>query len=344
MKIYLSALTTLFAIHSITIYAEDCCMPEYRPGEPLCDDACAIYSQYAGVELNCGWNVIAWGEFLYWRPIPNTVIQTITFEGTPPGSLQLEIPNNYAYRPAFRVGLGWIAPCFDNWIFNIDYTWIHQHFKKTDSRQDPITLASTVGFFPIPQYSSIETKTNFNYDIVGLNVQRPNYLGQRVVLSPFLGLKWLKRSNKLAQDLLIAGTDLVDHQHVTISYTSIGLGAGFDGNWLLCWNLRLIGKADVAILYAYKRSLNQLNTSDVQTGVVPYPLRVKQHDRHLDIYGKGGMGIGWGSYFCCQSFYVDLSATFDYMVDVVKMGTSSGMWSNGTTQFVGLTLRGQLDF
>jgi len=325
--------------------AEDCCMPEYMPKEPLCDSqACAIYSQYAGVDLNCGWNVFTWGEFLYWRPVPNTTIQTITFEGNPLGSLQVELANKYGYRPGFRVGIGMIAPCFDNWNFNIDYTWYHQHFKKTDSREAPITLTSTLGFFPIPRYSSIETKSDFNYDIVGLNAQRPNYLGQRVILSPFFGLKWLKRNNKLAQNLLIAGTNLVDRQHAQLSYTSIGIAAGFDGYWLLCWNLKLIGKADVGILYAYQRKFSQLSTSPINDNVVPLPLRVKQHDRHLDIYGKGGMGIGWSSYLCCERYHVDLSATFDYTGDVVKMGTSSGMFGNGTVEFIGLTLRGQMNF
>lgn len=347
MKTYITAgLAALIVNLPTLVHAEDCCIPAYTPGEMLCDDeVCGIYSQYAGTQLDCGWNVFAWGEFLYWRPTPATAIQSITFEGDPPGTLQVQLSDKYGYRPAFRVGIGMIAPCFDNWAFNVDYTWYHHGFKVTNSRELPVTLASTIGFFPIPLYSSIETRTDFNYDIVGLSVQRPNYLGQRVIISPFLGLKWLKRNNKLAQNLQIAGTDLIDNQHAQLGYSSIGLAAGFDGSLLLCWNLKLIGKADVAILYAYHRKFNQLSTASIETPpVVPYPLRVKQNERHLDLLGKGGLGLGWGSYFCCQRYHVDFSATFDYLADIVKLAYSSGMFGNGSMQFIGLTVHGQLDF
>jgi len=43
-------------------------MPSYLPKEILCDDqACAVYTSYAGVDLNGGWDVFAWEEFLYWQ-------------------------------------------------------------------------------------------------------------------------------------------------------------------------------------------------------------------------------------------------------------------------------------
>lgn len=337
---------SLIALFPTVMQAEDCCMPSYQPATPLCDDeACAVYSTYAGTQLNCGWNVYGWGEFLYWRPISSTCINAITFEGDPLGSTQVELKNSYGYRPAFRVGIGMVAHDFDDWIFNADYTWFHHSYKTTHSVTAPVTLASTIGIaFTSPLYSSIITKSDFNFDIVSVNIQRPNYLGQNVILSPFLGLKWMKRNLKLAQDLLIAGTNLVDNQHGTWSYSSLGVGAGFDGNWLLCWRLRLIGKADVALFYPYERKFYELDTPAVPFPGSPFPLEQREHFKHLSIYGKGGLGIGWGAYLCCNRYHVDLSTTFDFVSDVSKLSFATGLFLNATTMFMGLTVHGQFDF
>lgn len=339
-KFTASLLTGLLAVSPIAVLAEDCCMPEYVPGEPLCEP-CAGYSQYAGVQLDCGWDVFAWGEFLYWRPFNATVFVA---EVIPPNTFtqpQIEFGHKYGWRPGFSVGLGMIAPCFDDWIFNVNYTRYHQSFSKTFSEALPNNLKSTF-VFQGTTFGSIKDKFQFHYDIATGNIQRPNYLGQRVILSPFLGLKWLKRNHVYSQDLFERNGALSRAQ-ATLKYTSLGIDAGFDGSWLLCWNLSLIGKADVAILYPYERSFRQINTPAVVTAASPVTV-THHHIRHLDMFARGGVGIGWGSYFCCNRYHLNLAATYEWMADVVKMSIYDGMFYNGSTTLMGLTIRGQFDF
>jgi len=340
-QIPVSLLTSLIAIVSSAMHAEDCCMPSYMPDEPLCEDqTCTIYSQYAGIQLDCGWNVYGWGEFLYWAVTRIPVIEATTFEGTPPGSTQLELSQKLGFRPGFRVGIGMVAHNFDDWMFNLDYTRFHQTYKQTFSRNLPITLASTL--IPIdtaPIYSSIRNKSHFGYDLIGANIQRPNYLGQRVILSPFLGLKWMSKKLVLDQDLIQSGTGLVDVAHAPYKCQAIGVAAGFDGAWLLCWGLRMIGKADVSLLYLYQRRLSQVITF-ANGAISTEGGKLKT----LGILGKGGMGLGWGQYLCCNRYHVDLAATFDFMADVPKLGFNIGMYESTSVMFYGLTVRGQFDF
>lgn len=342
----IAVFTTLIAV----IHAEDCCMPEYLPGKPLCDDtACGIYSQYAGILLDCGWNVFTWGEFLYWRPIRSVAwavlkVQETSDFGVPAlGTIQKELALKFGYRPAFRVGIGMALPCFDNWQLIADYTWYHHNFTKTFTTSEPSFLASTtVASTPLvlPIYSAIKNTTTFDYDIVGINVQRPNYLGQRVILSPFFGIKWMHRVGKIKQEAFRVNT--VDTARAFIHYDSFGLSGGFDGSWLLCWNLRLIGKADVGLLYAYHSKFSQR----VAFNLLGSDQVVKQGqlDEHFDILAKGGMGLGWGTYFCCNRYHADLALTYDFMGDIQKMTLNTGMIENGSAMLVGLTLRGQFDF
>lgn len=338
MKRKLSLL--LLAAFPALVSAEDCCMPEYLPAEPLCD-GCAGYSQYAGIQLECGWDVFAYGEFLYWRPFPNTVWVAVEIPPDPFTQTQKSLSFTHSFRPGFRVGLGMRAHGFDDWIFNIDYFRYHQSFHKTMTAAAPNFLASDV-YFLGSFGTSIRNGYDFEYDIVGLNMARPNYLGQRVILSPFFGLKWLNRDVTFSQDLTDFGGG-INRGKVNMKYTSIGLAAGFDGSWLLCWGLSLIGTADVAALYAYDRSLHDSVIPAIVTENTPIVV-TKNHIRHLDIYAKGGFGLSWGSYLCCRRYHAGVSATFDYMVDVVKMDDLCGGFGNGETALMGLSIRGQFDF
>lgn len=325
---------------SIAVHAEDCCMPEYMPGEVLCD-GCVGYSQYAGVELDCGWDVFAWGEFLYWRPYTARAYVVDQIPANTFTQPQIQIGHKYGFRPGFSVGLGMVAHCFDDWIFNVDYTRYHQNFSKTFTAPPTTTLRSILILSGVV-CTSIKDKTDFHYDIVGFNVQRPNYLGQRVILSPFLGLKWLKRDIFYRQDLLDTNGGLSTATNA-LKYTSIGIDAGFDGGWLLCWGLRLIGKADVALLYPYERSLHQVTRPAVVTTGSPV-VNAKHHIRHLDIYARGGLGFGWGRYFCCNRYHFDIAATYDWMADIIKQDLYNGMVYDGSTVLMGLAIRAQFDF
>jgi hypothetical protein len=339
------SLALLSAIPAL-IHAEDCCMPDYTPGEPLCNP-CAGYSQYAGTELDCGWDISATGEFLYWRPFGSVSwVATVVPQNPLTESYSL-LAFKWGYKPGFRVGLGIVAHRFDDWIFNIDYLRYHQAFSKTMSVSLPnslfsnqLSLLGAAGGFA----SSIKNKAHYHYDVAGVNIQRPNYLGQRVIFSPFLGLKWLKRNVLFGQDLLDQAGGLSIGQ-ATVKYTSIGISAGFQGSWLLCWGLSLIGNADVAILYPYKRSVFQIFTPAV---VIPLqnPIQITEnHIRHLDIFAKGGVGINWGSYFCCNRYHVNLAATFDFMGDIIKMDSLTGsIFGNASIVLMGLSIRGQFEF
>lgn len=345
--------TGLLAIVPSMMHAEDCCLPAYLPGEPLCEDmACAVYTRYAGVELDCGCNVFAWGEFLYWRPVQENVWTNIRAEnaafGAPAlGSIQRELAPVWDYRPAFSVGIGMHLPCFDNWVLGADYTWYHHDFKKSYSATAPAFLAATTvasTLLVAPLYSSMMNRIELCYDIVGVRIQRPNYLGQRVILSPFLGMKWLHRSQNWKIEGLNSITTLTDRAQATVAYDSIGIAAGMDGSYLMCWNMRLIGKADVGLLYAYKRKFTQRSIFTPPGRPTALIVNLKQSDKHLDILAKGGLGIGWGDYFCCNRYHVDLSATFDFMADIPKLTFNTGLFEGSETLFIGLSIRGVFDF
>lgn len=334
---------SLIAIAPVTLQAEtDCCIPDYQPSMPLCD-ACAIYPAFGGIELDCGWNVFAFGEYLYWAPLRTSCMIVASTVSGPTGTVRTELREKWGFRSGFRVGVGINLPCFDHWVGMIDYTRYHHSFTTNYSAGPGATLATLRGGFPNTSsiYRFIGTKSAFHIDTVSLGVQRPLYVGQRVIFSPGFGLCWLTRNMKLAQNLIIAANGLTNRQHGHIGYQAIGPEARIDGSWLLCWGLRMIGNVDVALLYGYHTKVNQV----VIPAVGPVA-KTKFTEKLLLPFARGGMGFGWGDYFFCNRYHFDIAATFDVFLDASKISPPpiSLIVGIGSTFLYGLSVRGQFDF
>lgn len=345
-------LTGLIAIVPFKTHAEDCCLPDYLPGEVICDP-CFIYGAYAGPQLDCGWNVNAWAEFLYWNVTRTTAVVSIS-SPVGPNNVQEQFRQKFDYRPGFRIGFGKTLGCFDDWTMSINYLWYHHSFTDINRARAPNTIGTTRPYAPqtaigvfgtgglftgVTIYSSVKNKTSIHYDIVSLNLQRPNYFGQTVIFTPFLGVKWLRRNVNFAQDLRRVDNNLVDRQHTRWRYSGIGIGAGADGSWLWCWGFRLIGKADVALMYPYQRKLEENMVSTAGPAI-----NLKMTRPFIFLWGLGGMGLGWGGYLCCNRYYMDISATYDVVADVQKLLLHAGMFQEGAVVLYGLSVRAQFDF
>lgn len=238
----------------------------------------------------------AWGEFLYWRPI------------------QTELPAKCGYRPAFRVGIGMELPRSEHWTLSADYTWYHHKFTKIFIDR------------------GLKTESTFDYDIVGINVQRLIDLSPRTTLSPFLALKWMHRVNKIRQEA-------IDMSRAFIHWDSIGLATGLDGSCLLAFGLRLIGNVDVGLMYAYHSKFSQIETFNLDQ-----TFNLRHFDKHFDLLARGGLGFGWGNYFNSNRYHLDLRLTYDLMADIPKLAYSTGILEKGSSLFMGWTIRGQFDF
>jgi len=339
-----SLFASLLAIAPAALQAEtDCCIPDYQPSTPLCDDACAIYPAFAGVELDCGWDVFAFGEYLYWAPLRFTSLIVASTVSGPTGTVRTELREKWGFRSGFRVGVGMMLPCFDHWVGTIDYTRYHHSFTTNYSAAPGATLATLRGGIPNTSsiYRFIGTKSGFHVDTVSMVVQRPLYVGQRVVFSPGFGLCWLTRDMKIAQNLTIAANGRIDRQRAHMDYQAIGPEARIEGSWLWCWGLRMIGTVDVAILYAYHTKVFQ-----VVTPAVGPIATTKFSEKHILPFARSSTGFGWGDYFCCNRYHFDIAATFDLFFEASKVSppSMSLMIGGGSTFLYGLTVRGQFDF
>ncbi|MBS0629101.1 MAG: hypothetical protein JSS30_02610 [Verrucomicrobia bacterium] len=347
-------LVSLLAITPTIIHADecclpnccpptDCCMPDYRPGEPLCD-GCALYPAFAGVQLDCAWDLFAYGDFLYWTPIRTSTLVVVTNDNNPPTNpTRREFPQNFGYRPGFRVGVGTVMHCFDDLTLSVDYTRFNHDFRKTFSATAPVTLAADIGALTTSQYRSITTKTGFGLDVVNVLMARPNYIGQNVILRPTFGLQWYKYDSKFSQNCVRAVGGVVDTQFSNYSFSGIGPTGAMNGDWLICWGLRVIGKAQLGVLFAYTNDLDQVVT--IPTNNISNQ-RLKASMNHVFFNGTAAIGLGWGSYFCCNRYHADLSIMYNTLGHVTLLANPqiAGFTRGNTVSFHGLAVSAQLDF
>lgn len=351
LAVCMTVATALFADTGLLDKESDairCCgfTPAYHPGDPLCSECneSKIYPAYAGVHLSeCAWDVYAFGEFLYWQPHNQNTVVAIENVANPPVNTRNEYDNNFGYRPAFRVGAGVVLADYANWILNADYTWYHHNFSKTVSATLPNTLTNGMGGGTAAStYNSIQTKNHFSWDFVNVNVQTNFYIGRRVTVNPYFGLKWLGRKATVSQTLARSTGTGTDYQTATGKREGIGPDVGANMNWLLDWGFSILGKVDLSVLYDYEAKFDQ------SASIFPAPTitKFRGNTNTIDVFAKGGLGIGWGSYFSCDRFHFNLAASYDIVYDVTPLynGNDVGLLLGQNWWLEGLTISGQFDF
>ncbi len=347
----LTVTAALFADSEVFVKENDairCChfVPALNPGEPLCPECnhAVILPAFAGVKLNeCAFDVYGFGGFLYWQPHYQNTITVFEITPTTPINKIDEEDNVFGYRPAFTVGVGMVLSSFAHWIMNADYTWFHHGFSNHATASLGNFLNTGLGGSNASgNYSSILTKTHFGWDLINLNVQSDFYIGRNMTVNPFFGLKWFSRKTSVSQSLqrITIGTD---YQRASQNHSGIGPEIGANIDWLWAWGFSMIGKIDLSILYEYTAKTTQYANLFGAPNTI---LTFEKSPKTIDLFAKGGLGIGWGQYLYCNRFHVNLAATYDINAIITPLTNSSdsGLLLGEDWWLEGLTLTGQFDF
>lgn len=373
------------------------CKPECpKPCDPCCPPVCfergfstdpcctpAAYSEWAAIDLRCGWDVFMTANFIYWEAIQGGMDLASPAQGTiTAGVLTVPAPSavghkilkqGFEYKPGFQLGLGWTGG-MDNWVFYAEYTWLHGSTHTSEVAAAP--GVATVGGRSLPQSglwapsswfgiffndltTSISSNWKYKIDLVDVQVSRPFYSGTQFIVEPFFGLRgaWIRQhlgleATNLATELGGPVPSPTREGDYSSRSSAVGPRVGVNGNWHLGYGIRFIGNTAASLLFTAYDVRQNLDSPDT-TGAFAFPQSAKIKDLNLlrpnlDL----SLGLGWGSYFGCRRFHVDLAATYDfsvfweqnmmrYLADITFSGTD-GAPSNLYLQ--GLTIETRFDF
>lgn len=328
-------------------FAEDCC--PVIPGEPLeGSQVCPGYFYPAMYELSSCVEFSVSADFLYWAA--NKQLNAIAFEETVAAdSINTGVIIHRAgYRPGFSVGIGIGIPGWDHFVFNAqylryDHTTTTTHTAGTGKFLTPLTGVVPGAPNPPTIATRVHSKWHFCLNEAELTVERPFYLGTRLVLSPAFGLKafWFNERQSIDFDLL--NGDLGTQNNHFKSW-ALGPYLFLDAKALLFCNAYLVAKFGFLAPY-------QKHTKISSQAVFP-ALGQNQQDFELgpkkpyvfEPYLESGIGLGWGSYFWCNKFHADIVITYDYNAALFLAYATFGGTFPKDHYWHGLTLKGQFDF
>ena len=360
-----------------------CCEPcDFVP--PCPPDTCA-YNAPVEIDIKCGCDFFLTGSFVYFQAkeenleyINTFLITYLNESGSGSSGNDIEINSGkmcFDYEPAFRVGLGMTFGC-DDWAFYAEYFRYHADvgtgsFFQVNSNNSDTELEASFLWVPnnnggsdivTPEVNTevtANTKWRLEMDLVDFNLSRRYFVGRCLTFQPHFGLRagWIDQ--KYTATYVSVGADgprtvTFDVESSTESW-AIGARAGINTDWKFCGCFFLFGNSAFSILYTdydkitFERThlREQEGTEDLH-GTFTIPKRELCYLRpQLDI----GLGLGWADYFCCNDWYFDLRAGYEFhtfwnqnMFPKTYKSAFDPLATGGDLYLRGLVITARLDF
>lgn len=346
-----------------------CCEPcDFCP--PAVPDTPA-YNAPMFYDIKCTWDMFASVSFVYAQAKEENLHYMETTKYVTTGSNEVYTGSfstlSFDYEPAFKVGLGFTMGC-DNWDFYTEYFRYHADVGSgsfSDTVPDSGFLYTCCYLSPFTEdvdnkFTSVSgsTKWRLEMDMIDFNLRRRYYVGKCLLFQTAVGIRagWIDQkqtTNYYFEDVI---TPTVVNTNVTNSYDSwaVGAKAAVDTEWLFCGAFRFFGNAGVAILYTdYNSIKSSADSSSTNNGGTP-TTKTYSSSRSLCYLRPDAsiaLGLGWGDYWCCNDWYFDLSAAYEFhtywnqnVLPQLKVCSQDPSAFNGDLYLHGLVITARLDF
>ena len=374
-------LACMALISNAPLFAKDCVpKPAWLSGEPLGAKTTGSYNLPATIDVqrDCGVDFFADLSFTYWLAQEDGLFLAyvdVANSMTTPGG-NVDTPNTHivsqssGFKPGFKVGLGLVVD--HESVLKGEYTW----YRSKNTFNAP-TLSETVPFtyipngdgttvwWPSPWFnqngiigSAFSSTWNLALDLADVTASYPFYLGKRIIINPFVGLRgaWIRQSLIIALtestiDILSPLTPQPIHSRTYSHSWAVGPRIGGNSTYLLPAGFQLEGSIAASLLYTRYTSVKH-SESAANINLLPLHQSLKNYGC-LRPAAELGVGLGWGSYISSGDYHIEFSADYDFAVywsqnmlraimDEFCFGSTNG--SPGDLYMQGLTVTGRFDF
>lgn len=343
---------------------DSCCCPSVIVSEPL-DPCCigAVYPYPANYAPRCGWDIYAKGEFLY-------LTSAINSHQNPAGNVDFDnsktrwfFPKE-PYRPGFRVAIG---ADLESVVFDLTYFRYHSdtttHFNARPNGGVVLSVASPSLFAPIngqPKafFQRVKTSLQIDLDYLIASLQRPVYMGKRIIMNLDYGIMGLWAGQKWRFDCTgfatppPAGVTTNGVYKTNHRSWAVGPCLGFTAIALFPWHLQVIAALDLSVQYAEIYKVRTSAAFPTYPGALgQYQIKKRGTIAHTQFFHDGELGIGWGDYLGCDDrYYVNFSVAYHWISQHIEdnglFGTATGWDDVNLSNFGahGIAIGGRVDF
>lgn len=317
-----------------------CCpAPKCCPAVEKIKLTCA-YNAPARIEVRGCWDLYASASFTYWQALQDNMEYAIV-DGRTSTAYNGTIQNlGFDFEPGFKVALGMNFD-HDNWDTRVEYTWFRGRTSSSVSAEAPESISSlwTEG---VENIVSASQSWKLHMDLLDWELGRGYYVGKKLTFRPFFALRgaWIRQN--IDADYSVAE---LDHPLVSLDKKSrswaVGPRAGLYTDWLFCDGFRLFGNGAGDILFTRYTTLRDKGVSE-DTSTTINQTNLNTVRTHLDLE----LGLGWGTYFDCNNWHIDLSAGYNFQVffnqNVFRQ--YEVLRTSGNLYLQGLTVTARFDF
>jgi hypothetical protein len=325
------------------------------------------YNHPARIDVKNSWDFYVSGSYIYWQPRQDGLELAREIVEVQEGFLVLHVDNTFVhmdfdYHSGFKVGMGGSFER-DDWSLDFEYTRLYttDHRSKTLS-DDPEDLALHyfVAFWAEePRLSTAfyaKARWKLHFNILDGTLGRNYYVGEKLSFKPYVGLRagWIDQKYR-------ADYTFTDFIYETPAYSNsksdswvLGPRVGLDTNWHLGEGFRLFGNTAAALFYQRFKTDVELVILDQEEPIENTLRTMKEKEGYFNPNFEIALGLGWGSYFCDDSWHIDLAAAYDFhifwdqnmmrkILDYYNTGINSDP-TPGDLILHGLTVSLKLDF
>jgi len=267
------------------------------------------YNSSARIDVHSDLDIFLTANFIYWQ----AKTKGLEFVRVLSSFEDRLIPNDFKFHPGFQVGFGLNLP-YDNWDIFFNYTWLY--FTDTKS-----VGSSNAGNVYLPNWGEddfgpinrAKEKWKLRYNIFDMEIAKNFYLGTKLTMRPYFGLRGGWFSQFLSIKYLISNFfPYGNYWQVKGKDKSclIGPSTGLSINYLFGLGFRGFGKASFSLLYTHFKAY--FLDYEIDSLFVDNYLTNKgyQITPNADI----NLGLGWGSYFWNKKFHFDLTTSYDFII------------------------------
>lgn len=215
---------------------------------------------------------------------------------------------DFDYHPGFQVGFILETP-YDTWNFGGDYLWFRGHSRGSADLKSNTYYFSPVFVGPFGNFlNSLDADWHLDIDMIDLYLSRPYFSGEKLNMTPFLGLKggWIRQNFDLTS-IVFATTSNVQTASTQTRVWMIGPELGFQGNFFIGSGFSLFGNLATSLLFARYNTLEleYLNALDESSFL---------HNNGVSTFRgimDSGLGINWESK---GKYKINLNAAYNLAV------------------------------
>jgi len=322
------------------IQAQDsCCEPPCAnlaviPGDVIQDGCVASgYLLPATISPECSWDFYASGEFIYFgysQEVTAPAAQKYTFVGNEDFHVERITDNllySSPYRPGFRLSVG---VDLDSVVLDVTYMRYHSTVNKTFNAGNNAGLAISTAagslltaneFNGLPAlFDTIRASRRIEVDRILVSLQRPIYMGSRMIMDLNFGLltyfseqKWRFVATALPAPLPVNVITSDGFNQARHKSWAIGPNLGFKAIALMPWHLQGLFRVDLCLQYGDVTSGRNVSSFPDTPLPINNTTIVRTKAGYCQAVQSAEIGLGWGSYLCCDKYHLNLSVTYNFI-------------------------------